>query len=197
MLWALRHPIRLIPVLYLIAITLGTLVLWWPVSCAGDLGAPFITALFTSVSAVAVTGLIVEDTPVYWSFFGQIAILVLIQIGGLGTKTAASFLAITVGRGFVIRRTLEREVERKQLNLSDAKFAIKLILVITLVVEAVTAAILAVRFHQMHVMDWPDAIWHGVFHWSARSTTQAFPPFPIALWPFRRTGRSLCRLRWQ
>ncbi|WP_366146195.1 hypothetical protein [Erythrobacter sp.] len=148
MFWALRHPIRIIPVLYLVAIAVGTLALWLPVARAGELGAPLSTALFTSVSAVAVTGLIVEDTPVYWSMYGQIAILVLIQIGGLGTKMSASLLALTVGRGFVLRRTLEREVEREQLNLSDAIFAIKLILLITVVVEAITTAILTFRFHQ-------------------------------------------------
>lgn len=188
MIWALRHPIRIVPVLYIIAIAIGTLALWLPMSRAEAGAAPFITALFTSVSAVAVTGLIVEDTPVYWSFFGQIVILILIQIGGLGTKTAASFLALTVGRGFVMRRALEREVEREQLNLSDAKFALKLILVITLVIETVTAVILTIRFHQMHDMGWSSAAWHGIFHSISAFNNAGFSSFSDSVMGFQWDG---------
>lgn len=184
MFWAFRHPIRIVPMIYIIAITLGTLALWLPFARADAVGAPLVTALFTSVSAVAVTGLIVEDTPVYWSFYGQIAILVLIQIGGLGTKTAASLLALTVGRGFVLRRTLEREVEREQLNLSDAVFAIKLILIITLVVETVTAAILTARFYTLYDMPLASALWHGLFHSVSAFNNAGFSTFSDSVMSF-------------
>jgi len=194
MFWSLRHPIRIVPVLYIIAISIGTLVLWLPMARAEGGSAPLVTALFTSVSAVAVTGLIVEDTPVYWSHFGQIAILVLIQIGGLGTKTAASFFALTVGRGFVLRRTLEREVEREQLNLSDATFAIKLILIITVIVEAITAAILAYRFHTSHALEWGSAIWHGLFHAVSAFNNAGFSTFSDSVMGFQWDGAILLPL---
>ncbi|WP_234035701.1 TrkH family potassium uptake protein [Erythrobacter insulae] len=172
------------PLLYLLAIALGTAALWLPVSRAGDLGAPLSTAVFTSVSAVAVTGLIVEDTPVYWSMFGQIVILVLIQIGGLGTKTAATFFALSVGRGFVLRRTVEREVEREQLSLSDASFAIKLILLITLVVEAVATSILTYRFHVQYSMPLDEAFWHGLFQAVSAFNNAGFSTFSDSLMGF-------------
>jgi len=70
-----RHPIRLIPLLFIAAIGIGTILLSIPIATATGDRAPFITALFTSASAVAVTGLIVVDTPTYWSMFGQIVIL--------------------------------------------------------------------------------------------------------------------------
>ncbi|MBX7502851.1 TrkH family potassium uptake protein, partial [Qipengyuania sp. YG27] len=99
----LRDPIRLIPVLFLCAIALGTLVLSLPWATTEGIRAPFLTALFTATSAVAVTGLIVVDTPTYWSPFGQGAILLMFQLGGLGIMTAATLLGLMAGRGFGLR----------------------------------------------------------------------------------------------
>lgn len=184
MMWAFRNPIRLVPLLYLVAIALGALALWLPLARAGDLGAPLSTALFTSVSAVAVTGLIVEDTPIYWSTYGQIVILFLIQIGGLGTKTAATFFALIVGRGFVLRRTVEREVEREQLSLSDATFAIKLILIITIVIESVITAILTFRLFHYYDMPLGEAFWHGLFQAISAFNNAGFSTFSDSLMGF-------------
>ena len=78
---ALRDPIRLIPVLFLAAIAIGTVLLSLPFATVEGVRAPLLTALFTSTSAVAVTGLIVVDTPTYWSGFGQGVILLLFQVG--------------------------------------------------------------------------------------------------------------------
>ena len=79
-------------------IFLGALLLMLPVSSAAHTFTPFNQALFTSTSAVCVTGLIVQDTATYWSSFGQAVILMLIQIGGLGVMTVALFLIILSGR---------------------------------------------------------------------------------------------------
>lgn len=184
MLWAMRHPVRLVPLLYLIAITFGTLLLWLPISTEGEAGATFTTALFTAVSAVAVTGLIVEDTPVYWSMFGQCSILFLIQIGGLGTKTAATFFALVLGRNVVFRRTVERDIEREQLSLSDARSAIKLILIVTVIVETVTTAILTYRFHTLYEMPLGSAFWHGLFQAISAFNNAGFSTFSDSLMGF-------------
>lgn len=184
MLWAMRHPVRLVPLLYLIAMTFGTLLLWLPMSTAGEAGASFTTALFTAVSAIAVTGLIVEDTPTYWSMFGQCAILFLIQIGGLGTKTAATFFALILGRNVVFRRTVERDIEREQLSLSDAGYAIKLILIVTLIVETVATAILTYRFHTLHEMPLGTAFWHGLFQAVSAFNNAGFSTFSDSLMGF-------------
>ena len=74
---ALRDPIRLIPLLFLGAIIVGTILLSLPFATTAGTRAPLLTAVFTSTSAVAVTGLIVVDTPTYWSGFGQGVILLL------------------------------------------------------------------------------------------------------------------------
>ena len=71
-------------------ILIGAFLLMLPISSKEGVVTPFSDALFTSTSAVCVTGLIVQDTATYWSYFGQAIILVLIQIGGLGVVTVAA-----------------------------------------------------------------------------------------------------------
>ncbi len=84
-------------------ILLGALVLMLPGSTAGRVWPPFHEALFTSTSAVCVTGLVVQDTGSYWSAFGQTAILLLIQIGGLGVITAAITFLMLSGKNISLK----------------------------------------------------------------------------------------------
>lgn len=79
-------------------IILGALLLMLPVSSASGCVTPFSDALFTSTSAVCVTGLVVLDTGSYWSSFGQLVIITLIQIGGLGVITVAIAFSLLSGK---------------------------------------------------------------------------------------------------
>ena len=79
-------------------IFMGALFLMLPISSKSGCITPFHEALFTSTSAVCVTGLVVQDTATYWSMFGQIILLILIQIGGLGVITVAAAFALLSGR---------------------------------------------------------------------------------------------------
>ncbi len=79
-------------------ILLGAIILMLPVSSADGIVTPFDEALFTSTSAVCVTGLVVQDTGSYWSVFGQTVILILIQTGGLGVVTVAVAVFMLSGR---------------------------------------------------------------------------------------------------
>ena len=79
-------------------ILLGALILMLPISTTEGCVTPFNEALFTATSAVCVTGLVVQDTGSYWSAFGQMVILMLIQIGGLGVVTVAASFALMSGR---------------------------------------------------------------------------------------------------
>lgn len=74
----IRHPARLVPLAFATAVAIGTALLSLPISRSESGGADILTALFTATSAVCVTGLIVVDTPTYWSPFGQAVILALI-----------------------------------------------------------------------------------------------------------------------
>ena len=161
---ALRDPIRLIPVLFLVAIIVGTLLLSLPIARNGAGAAPLMTAFFTSTSAVAVTGLIVVDTPTYWSMFGQGVILLLFQIGGLGIMTAATLFGMMAGRGFGLRDRMATQVERSRLDTGNARSVLLLVLSITLVVELVIGAILTLRLMASYGMSFGEAFWHGMFH---------------------------------
>ena len=82
--------IHLIPVSFLIAILIGTILLMLPVASATGKSTDFLTALFTATTSVCVTGLVVVDTYSHWSMAGQMIILFLVQIGGLGIITVIS-----------------------------------------------------------------------------------------------------------
>lgn len=81
-----------------LAIAFGTGLLMLPFAKVGDGGATFLEALFTATSAVCVTGHVVVDTATYWTPFGQVVILALIQVGGFGIMTFASLIGIAVLR---------------------------------------------------------------------------------------------------
>lgn len=161
---AWRNPIRLIPLLFLAAIAIGTMILSLPAATAEGVRAPFMTAFFTATSAIAVTGLIVVDTPTYWSPFGHVAILLMFQIGGLGIMTAATLFGMMVGRGFGLRERMAMQIERKRLETGDTSAVLKMVLTLTIVVELAVAAILSIRMANFHDMSWPSALWHGTFH---------------------------------
>ncbi|MGO4494145.1 TrkH family potassium uptake protein, partial [Arthrobacter sp. 2YAF22_2] len=87
-------PARLAVTVFVVVILVFTALLTLPVSSAAGQATPLHQALFTAVSAVCVTGLTVVSTAIHWSFFGQLVILIGIFVGGLGTLTLASLLAL-------------------------------------------------------------------------------------------------------
>ncbi|WP_274532495.1 potassium transporter TrkG, partial [Corynebacterium diphtheriae] len=86
-----KTPARLVAGCFAALVLLGTVLLLLPVSREGQAQADVVTALFTATSAVCLTGLTVVDTATYWSHFGQLIILALIQVGGLGIMTLTTF----------------------------------------------------------------------------------------------------------
>ncbi|WP_275542029.1 potassium transporter TrkG, partial [Corynebacterium diphtheriae] len=94
-----KTPARLVAGCFAALVLLGTVLLLLPVSREGHAQADVVTALFTATSAVCLTGLTVVDTATYWSHFGQLVILALIQVGGLGIMTLTTFAGwVLVGR---------------------------------------------------------------------------------------------------
>jgi len=184
----LHNPIRLIPLLFLALIASGTALLWLPFATSAGTSAPLLTAFFTATSAVSVTGLIVVDTPVYWSMFGQIVILALFQIGGFGIMTAATLFGLMLGRGFGLTERMATQVERSRIERGDAISVIRLVLVLTLCVEALVAAILAVRFHTAHEMGLAAAMWHGIFHSVSAFNNAGFSTFSNSVMGFQGDG---------
>ncbi len=160
----LQHPARLVPMAFLLAVAAGTVLLMLPASRAGDGSAPPLTALFTSTSAVCVTGLIVEDTPLYWSGFGQVVILALFQIGGFGIMTGATLLGLLVSKRIRLRNRLIAQAETKTLGLGDVTGVLRLILLATVTVELALTVILTLRLRFGYDEPWGRAVWNGLFH---------------------------------
>ncbi|MPY79965.1 MAG: TrkH family potassium uptake protein [Actinophytocola sp.] len=146
------------------AIGLGTILLLTPFATESGQSAGLVTALFTATSAVCVTGLIVEDTPEYWSLFGEVVILGLIQMGGLGIMTMASLLGLLVSRRFGLRMQLSAQAETKSLDLGEVRRVISGVLRISLAFEAVLAVVLTVRLLTGYGYHFGDAVYSGVFH---------------------------------
>ncbi len=139
-------PAHIIPLSFLLAIAVGTLLLLLPVSSADGMGTDFLTALFTSTSSVCVTGLVVVDTYTHWSLFGQIVILFLIQLGGLGVITAISMLMLFLRRNFSLRgRTLLQDALNIDSSLGLLSFLIRIVRG-TLLVEGIGAVLYCFEF---------------------------------------------------
>lgn len=181
---AVRRPARLIPLAFLAATLLGTLLLSLPVSTAGPDGAPLLTALFTAVSAVCVTGLIVQDTATYWSFFGQCVILLLFQIGGFGIMSGATLLGLMVKRRLQLSSRLVAQQETRSLGLGDVTGVLRLILLVTLGVELTVMAILTAQLHVRYGQPLPEAFWNGLFHAVSAFNNAGFSTYSDSLMSF-------------
>jgi trk system potassium uptake protein TrkH len=123
---------------------------------------PFIDALFTSTSATAVTGLIVVNTSSFFSLFGQIVIMFLIQIGGLGFMTMSTLFALLIGKKITLKERLVIKQDLDQFQLSGIIKLVRYILLVTFVIEGIGAIILFLRL----IVDYSPlkAIYLAVFH---------------------------------
>ncbi|MEN8674650.1 TrkH family potassium uptake protein [Nocardioides sp.] len=173
----LRHPAQIVVLGFAAAIAVGTLLLLLPLSRSGPGGASVLEAFFTATSAVCVTGLVVVDTPTYWSGFGEAVVLGLIQVGGLGIMTLASLLGLLVSRRMGLQARLTAAAETKAVGLGDVRSVIKGVVVFTLLFEAITAVALTLRFWLGYDESLGRAVYLGVFH-----SVSAFNNAGFALW---------------
>lgn len=146
-------------------VALGTLLLMLPLARAGLVAdTSLLTALFTATSAVCVTGLVVVDTATYWSGFGQVVILGLIQVGGFGIMTFASLLGLLVSRRLGLSSRLNPEIHSKAVGSSDVRSVLLGVAKISLVCEAALAVVLAWRLVTVYGESPWRAGYLGVFH---------------------------------
>lgn len=149
---------------FLAAALCGTGLLMLPVSDAAPGSATFPDALFTAVSALCVTGLSVVETPVYWSGFGHVVILVLIQVGGLGVMTFASIIGLAVIGRFRFRSRLNAIAEGRSPELASAPKVVAGVVRISLLTEGAVALVLALRFWLGYGKEPGEAAWLAVFN---------------------------------
>ncbi len=153
---------QVIVLVTMILILIGTLLLMLPVSSRAGNSTPFIDALFTSSSAFCVTGLIVYDTFNHWSLFGQIVIISLIQVGGLGFMTIVTLISIFLRRRIGLKeRRLIMECSNT-FNIGGVVRLVRKIIKRTFIIEGIGALILTSRFAPE--MGLGEGLYNGVFH---------------------------------
>ncbi|HWL13899.1 MAG TPA: TrkH family potassium uptake protein [Ureibacillus sp.] len=156
------NPSKILVLGFALVILVGTFLLTLPISTANGVSLSFLDALFTATSATCVTGLVVVDTGNTFSMFGEIVILVLIQIGGLGFMTFATFLFTLLGKKISLKeRLLLKEAYNANSTAGMVKM-VKRILLFTVIVEGIGAALLAMRF--AFDMPFGEAVYFGIFH---------------------------------
>lgn len=146
---------------FLLIILTGTVLLSLPWA-ANNGESRILTALFTATSATCVTGLVVVDTGTYWTAFGKLVILLLIQVGGLGIMSFAAFYALILGKKIQLRQRL---LMQHAVNKTDPGGVVQLfrsLLIFSFLTEALGAVILAVRWSSL--LGWKNALWFGLFH---------------------------------
>ena len=155
-------PSRIIPLSFFAMILLGTLLLMLPFATRDGRGADLETALFTATSASCVTGLVLQDTAQYWTLFGQIVILCLIQVGGMGIVTMAVIISIFSGRKIGLK---ERWVMQESISAPQVGGIVRMtgmILKVTLAVELAGAALLVPSF--CRALNGGKGLWYALFH---------------------------------
>lgn len=155
-------PFQIIMLSFLLLIAIGTIALMLPVATRSGQGAPFLTALFTTVSAACVTGLTLENTALYWSWFGQLVILLLIQVGGLGVVTMAVAIVMASGRRIDLmqRSTMQEALAAPQLG--GIVRILRFILKFTVLVECLGACVLFPVFSRDYGVE--NGLWMAFFH---------------------------------
>ncbi|MEC0093033.1 TrkH family potassium uptake protein [Paenibacillus macquariensis] len=143
-------------------ILLGTLLLTLPISNTTGKPLAFIDALFTATSATCVTGLVVKDTGTFFTTFGQVVIIMLIQVGGLGFMTMATLFALILKRRISLRDRLLLQEAMNQNTMEGIVRLIRKVLLFSLIIEGAAAILLTIRWS----VDMPfgKALYFGIFH---------------------------------
>ncbi|ARU63155.1 Trk family potassium uptake protein [Tumebacillus avium] len=155
-------PARILVIGFATLILLGSILLSLPIASENGQGLPFHDALFTATSAVCVTGLVVVDTATYFSTFGEVVIITLIQVGALGFMTVATFVLMFTGKRIGLK---ERLLIQESLNVTSLEGLIRLtrnVVLFTLGIELFFAMLLTIRFAQDFTFG--RALYYGIFH---------------------------------
>ena len=168
-----QKTLRIIFFSYLIVVLVGAIILMLPFSHIGKL--TFIDALFTSTSATCVTGLIVKVTPEDFTFFGQLVLVILMQVGGIGYMSIVTLFFLVMKKSLNIH---EKNMAKDSLNYSsnlDIQSFLKKVFAFTLIIELFGIAILTLRFYAD--MSFLKALWQGIFHTVAAFNNAGFSLF--------------------
>lgn len=156
------NPSQTIVAGFALIILAGSVLLSLPLAAESGRATPFLTALFTATSATCVTGLVVVDTATHFSLFGEIVILVLIQLGGLGYMTIATLMALAIGRRIGLRERLVLQEAQNLYTVGGVVRFTRNVALITLAIEAVGALLLSLRWAPE--LGLGRGLYLGIFH---------------------------------
>ncbi|MED5016644.1 TrkH family potassium uptake protein [Paenibacillus chibensis] len=160
--WFRLAPPQILVLGFAAIILIGAILLTLPISNTTGKPLRFIDALFTATSATCVTGLVVKDTGLFFSTFGQVVIMLLIQVGGLGFMTMATLFSLALKRKISLRDRLILQEAMNQNTMEGIVRLIRKVLFFSLIIEGCGAVLLAIRWS----FDMPvgKAIYFGIFH---------------------------------
>lgn len=177
-------PARLALIVFGTVILVFTALLSLPVASRAGTMTPLHDALFTAVSAVCVTGLTVVSTATHWSFFGQLIIMIGIFVGGLGTLTLASLLALMVSKRLGVRgKLIAQSAMGNTGRLGEVGTLLRVVIMTSVIIELVLALMLTPRFIVLGESFWLS-VWHGVFYAISSFNNAGFTPHTDGLVPY-------------
>ena len=176
------EPTQIMVIGFAIVILIGAILLSMPISTQNGESIGFLDALFTSTSAVCVTGLIAVDTSTYWSFFGQLIIITLIQIGGLGFMTVTTLFSLIIKKRINLKERLLIQESLNQIDLSGLVKLTRYILLTTFFIEGTGALLLSTVFiPQFGIL---NGIWYSIFHAISAFCNAGFDLMGVVSGPF-------------
>ncbi|MBY0754889.1 TrkH family potassium uptake protein [Clostridium sardiniense] len=147
---------------FIIVILIGGILLSLPISSANGESTNFLDALFTSTSAVCVTGLVTLDTGTHWNEFGQIVIMLLIEVGGLGFMSFATFIAVLLGKKITLRDRLLMQEAMNTFNIQGLVRMVRYVLGFTFSVQFFGALLLSTQF--IPQFGFLKGVYFSIFH---------------------------------
>lgn len=178
-------PIQLLSIGFVLLSLTGGFILCLPFSSASGGSTPYLDALFTATSAVTTTGLIVVDTGSHYNLFGQLVILILFQIGGLGYMLFFVVIALFLGKRLTLHNTLLlQETVKKPIRIEVIKFS-KMILLFTFAVELIGTVVLSLYFSNYFPLQ--HAVYSAVFHSVSAFNTAGFSIYSDSLSQFNNS----------
>lgn len=155
-------PVQILAIGFAIVIFVGAILLSLPISSQSRQRTPFLDCLFTSTSAVCVTGLIVVDTGTHWTYFGKTVIMLLIEIGGLGFMSFATLLALLLGKKITLKERLVMQEALNTFNIQGLVKLAKYILLFTLSIQGGGALLLSTQFIPRYGL--VKGLYYSIFH---------------------------------
>ncbi|CAN7579645.1 TrkH family potassium uptake protein [Paenibacillus sp. LjRoot56] len=179
--WQLTPP-QILVLGFAVIIFIGAGLLMLPIASATGLSIPFIDAFFTAVSATCVTGLVVVDTGSAYTMFGQIVIVSLIQVGGLGFMTMATLVAFAFRKKITLKERLVLQEAFNQGSMEGIVRLIRKVIIYSLTIEAIAAVIFTIRFS--FDFGFSRGLYYGIWHAVSMFNNAGFDLFGTVDAPF-------------